>query len=67
MHECGLLPKSVYEYCCMRVCVSVCVFSNRCVMGGTSLTVLPVLLADDTAVGLNNIHRQVENHAGLSL
>lgn len=43
------------------------VFSNRCVIRGTSLTGLPVLLAEHTAVGLKNIQSQVENHAVFSL
>lgn len=46
---------------CMRV------VSDRCVMCGTSLTGLPVLLAEHTAVGLKNIQSQVENHAILCL
>ncbi len=49
------------------VCVCVYVFSYRCVMSGTNFTGLPVLPAENTAVGLYNIQGQVENHAGLSL
>jgi len=43
------------------------VSSNRRVAGGTSLTGLPVLLAEYAAPGLHNIQSQVENHAILAL
>jgi len=39
----------------------------RCVLGGTSLTGLPVLPAENTAVGLYNIQGQVINHTSLSM
>jgi len=38
---------------------------NWCAVCGTSLASLPVLLAENAAVGLYNIHGQVENHASL--
>lgn len=41
--------------------------SNRHLCRGPGLTALPVFLAENTAVGLNNIQTQVENHTILSL
>lgn len=42
-------------------------FSHLRVVGGTSLTGVPVSSAQHTTVGLHNIQSQVENNTGLSL
>lgn len=48
----------------LGVCRSV---SHRGVITGPNLTALPVLFAQNAAVGLHDVQSQVENHAGLAL
>lgn len=48
---------------CM-ICIHV---SHRGVGRGPDLTALPVLLAQNAAVGLHHIQGEVENQAGLAL